>query len=169
MISCYALALWVLNMRVKFHSLGLPQSLKNLCFTSGKASNFWGDIYFDAEVNWKSKTRCTYFMTQSYCRWILGAKKCCTFASGDTLRVHSIDLIWNSNTRNKRYLMGSWNSSNNPFKNSVISIAEEMEVYQRPKGGSTIGLAGCASCCWAFSIGITFDVSFYVSLHNKIS
>ena len=27
MISCYVLALWVLNMRVKFHSLGLPQSL----------------------------------------------------------------------------------------------------------------------------------------------
>ena len=27
MISCYALALWVLNMIVKFHSLGLPQSL----------------------------------------------------------------------------------------------------------------------------------------------
>ena len=44
-----------------------------------------------------------------------------------------------------------------------------MEVYQRPKGGSTIGLAGCAIFCGASSIGITFDVFFHVSLHNKIS
>ena len=78
-------------------------------------------------------------------------------------------FIWNSNTRNKRYLMGSWNTQNNPFERSVISIAEEMEVYQRPKGGSIIGLVGCAIFCGASSIGITSDVSFYVSLHNKIS
>ena len=64
--------------------------------------------------------------------------------------------------------MGSWNSSNNPFKNSVISIAEEMEVYQRPKGGFTIGLVGRAIFCGASSKGIAFDVSFYVSLNNKI-
>ena len=44
-----------------------------------------------------------------------------------------------------------------------------MEVYQRPKGGSTIGLAGCAIFCGVSSIGITSNVSFYVSLHNKIS
>ena len=44
-----------------------------------------------------------------------------------------------------------------------------MEVYQRPKGGSTIGLVGCAIFCGASSTGITSDVSFYVSLHNKIS
>ena len=44
-----------------------------------------------------------------------------------------------------------------------------MGVYQRPKGGSTIGLVGCAIFCGASSVGIAFDVSFYVSLHNKIS
>ena len=36
---------------------------KNLSFKSGKSINFCGDIYFDAEVNWKSKTRYRYFMT----------------------------------------------------------------------------------------------------------
>ena len=41
-----------------------------------------------------------------------------------------------------------------------LSIAEEMEVHQRPKGGSTIGLAGCAIFCGASSIGITSYVMY---------
>ena len=35
---------------------------KNFSLSSGKSSNFWGYFYFDAEVNWKDKTRYAYFI-----------------------------------------------------------------------------------------------------------
>ena len=69
MISCYVLSLWVLNMRVKFHSFGFPHSpslemeIRIYLLLALNRATFEAIFAFDAEVNWKSKTRYTYFMT----------------------------------------------------------------------------------------------------------